>query len=259
MRSSSIGCVLAVSGAVLGGCVETDDWSDTEDDAEQLAENLGEIEQSITAAQFVPSGSNLNFIGIYRMKIRDTGNCMNQSGLFLPCKTNDADLSDQFAIYQGADANYHLCVPSPPRRVSREYCTEWDYDEGVGGNVWPYCVESAIGEVYESTCMAPATTSSSVVGAVRTELSVKDQGMTAFVRANAEVIAMATSTPNEFVLKSRVRNSAGTEKRIYFRDVNTNAIGLSKSSNSDNAKLNRHFVPLRVSSYDGPQKKIVGK
>lgn len=255
---------LIVMGLVIAGCGPGLD----EDGAAETTKPTVEVGRSaLLSDRFVPAGSNLNFIGLYRLQNRLKNYCLQHDMTFAPCTTAVNETKDQFAIYQGADNNYQACLPQPPTFVPYSHCIDWEYSDGTpdwffnypswelqGGNVMAVagpdgsytCANPDYysNPAYVATCIQ--TDYTSVESAKQTPtmtpipLSSQIPGTTGFTREHGDIYATATAA-NEFTMEREP--GRWSERPMLRHDVNGDVMtfGAKKA-----AEPNRTWSPLRV-------------
>lgn len=254
-------------------------------------EGITEVEQGVSrAALFAPAGSDLDFVGLYRLKNQATNQCIKHDLSFGPCGTGQDETPDKVAVYRGVDGKYSVCAPTPPTLITQNVCTNWELESGSpdwsfdfiqfelnGGNiqdgaptgdVFEVCTAEAQAMSFALKCLGSSThaagdaygdlNNNSVCDrgdnkrvCVSTQvLSIKKPGETRFYRSNGNIRADATAVPGEYLLRS-----AETDKPQYpWYRHNTGGY----LDNGDNKSANNYrWVPLYIPDPDAPLAKRI--
>lgn len=259
-------------------------------------EEVSSHSEALSAIQFAPTGSGIDFVGLYRLRNNDGNECLKHDLRFGPCGTSDADTTDQVAVYRGGDGNYRVCEPVPPILVTQKECysvdyisttPDWGFDfiefkinggnikEGAAtGGVVEFCVAERDVFVFQAKCIGTSTHASADAincsDSMRSNnqgvcisshvISVKPAGGTVFLATRGNIGAYATlgtGVSNEFNLKLLEADHA--EFAWYRRDTGKDGVDPTDflSTGRDEGHVNYRWSPLKVPLADLPLAKKI--
>lgn len=252
---------------------------------------VSNVEQDVSrAARFAPSGSDLDFVGLYRLKNQATNECLRHDLSFGQCGTGQEETPDKVSVYRGIDGRYLVCSPVPPTLVAQKVCTNWELESGSpdfsfdflqfelqGGNIQDgaatgdvveVCSAEAQAMTFQLKCLgASVYASGDAYGDLTVNqvcdrgnnkracvsshvLSVKNPGQTRFYRSIGNIRADATTVPGEYLL--RAAESDKPQYPWYRRDTG----GFLSKGDNESAN-NYRWVPLYIPDPDAPEAKRI--